>query len=107
MSPDGTQGIEVVPVEAPTSLVWSSPGETSWAWQLDPRPDGRTRLVTRIRSRMRPTPRSIAFYLVVELVDIWMVRKMLLNIRDRAERSLPNSPPAEAPERSRAVRIPS
>jgi hypothetical protein len=86
MSPDGRQGIEVHPLEAPTSMVWSSPGETSWTWQLDPLPHGSTRLITRIRSRMRPTPRSIAFYAVVEIADIWMIRRMLLNLRERAER---------------------
>lgn len=86
MSPDGRQGIEVLTVEAPTSMVWSSPRETSWTWQLDPLPHGSTRLITRIRSRMRATPRSIAFYVVVELADIWMIRKMLLNVRERAER---------------------
>jgi hypothetical protein len=100
MSPDGKQGIEVVSVEEPASLVWCSPGETSWAWQLDPRPDGMTRLVTRIRSRMRPTPRSIAFYLVVEVADFWMIRKMLLNLRDRAERQTPDGPPTAAPRLS-------
>ena len=87
MSPDGTQGIEVHSIEAPTSMVWSSPGETSWTWQLDARPDGTTRLVTRIRSRMLLNPRSIAFYVVVELADIWMIRRMLLNVRERAERA--------------------
>ena len=85
MSPDGKQGIEVHSLQAPTSMVWSSPGETSWTWQLDPLPHGSTRLITRIRSRMRPTPRSIAFYAVVEIADIWMIRKMLLTIRERAE----------------------
>ena len=86
MSPDGKHGIEVHSLDAPTSMVWSSPGETSWTWQLDTRPDGTTRLITRIRSRMRLNPRSIAFYAVVELADIWMIRKMLLNLRERAER---------------------
>jgi hypothetical protein len=86
MSPDGKQGIGVYSLDAPTSMVWSAPGETSWAWQLDARPDGTTRLVTRIRSRMQPNPRSIAFYAVVEIADIWMIRKMLLNLRERAER---------------------
>jgi hypothetical protein len=86
MSPDGEQGIEVHAIEAPTSMVWYSPGETSWTWQLDARPDRTTRLVTRIRSRMRPHLRSIAFFAVVEVADIWMIRKMLLNLRERAER---------------------
>ena len=87
MSPDGMQGIDVLSLDAPTSMVWSSPGETSWTWQLDPRPDGTTRLITRIRSRMIARPRSIAFYVIVEVADFWMIRKMLLNLRDRAERS--------------------
>ena len=86
MSPDGKQGIEVHSIEAPGSMVWSAPGETSWTWQLDARPEGQTRLVTRIRSRARLNPRSITFYCIVELADIWMIRKMLLNIRERAER---------------------
>jgi hypothetical protein len=86
MSPDGTQGIEVYSLEPPTSMVRSSPGETSWNWQLDGRPDGTTRLITRIRSRLRLNPRSIAFYVVVELAGIWMIRRMLLNLRERAER---------------------
>ena len=86
MSPDGKQGIEVHSIRAPESMVWSAPGETSWTWQLDARPDGQTRLVTRIRSRARLNPRSIAFYAVLELADIWMIRKMLLTIRERAER---------------------
>mgnify|MGYP003500171002 CR=1 FL=1 len=87
MSPDGKQGIEVLSLDAPTSMVWSSPGETSWTWQLDPGPNQTTRLITRIRSRMTARPSSIAFYLVVEGADIWMLRKMLLNVRDRAERT--------------------
>jgi hypothetical protein len=86
MSPDGHQGIDVLLMEAPRSMVWSSPGETSWTWQLDPLADGSTRLITRIRSRMRPNPRSIAFYAVVEIADIWMIRRMLLNLKERAER---------------------
>ena len=86
MSPDGKQGIAVHSLAAPSSMVWSSPGETSWTWQLDTRSDGATRLITRIRSRMRLDPRSIAFYAVVELADIWMIRKMLLTLRERAER---------------------
>jgi hypothetical protein len=86
VSSDGKQGTDVHTREAPTFMAWTSPGETSWTWQLVARPDGTTRLVTRIRSRMRPSPRSIAPYAVVEIADIWMIRKMLLNVRERAER---------------------
>ena len=85
MNPDGSQGIGVDSIDAPGSMVWYAPGETSWAWQLDEREGGTTRLVTRIRSRPRPTPMSLAFAALVEVGDIWMIRKMLLNLRTRAE----------------------
>jgi hypothetical protein len=85
MSPDGKQGMRVHSMDAPRSMVWGTPGETTWAWQLDPHPDGSTRLITRVRSRYRWLSPSIAFSALLEFGDIWMMRKMLLNICDRAE----------------------
>jgi len=85
MSPDGKQGINVYSLDAPHSMVWGTPGDTSWVWQLDRQPDGTTRLITRIRSRIRWTPMSIAFSGLVELGDFWMIRKMLHGLQERAE----------------------
>ena len=48
-------------VDPPRSMIWGTPGDTSWLWQLEPGPDGTTRLITRIRSRARCSPMSIAF----------------------------------------------
>src|SRR5664280_465534 len=73
-------------LDEPHLMIWGTPRDTTWVWQLDARPDGTTRVVTRIRSRIRWTPRSIAYSALVEVADIWMIRKMLLNLRDRAER---------------------
>jgi hypothetical protein len=84
MSPDGTQGIQVYSVDRPNSMVWGTPADTSWVWQLDARPDG-ARVITRIRSRIRWQPISIAYSVLMEFGDFWMIRKMLLNLRDRAE----------------------
>jgi hypothetical protein len=70
---------------APASMVWGTPGESTWTWQLDAIPDGSTRLITRVRSRYRWLSPSIAMSLLVEFTDIWMMRKMLLSLRDRAE----------------------
>jgi hypothetical protein len=53
--------------------------------QLDPGSNGTTRLITRIRSRIRPTPMSVAFAVLIELADFWMIRKMMINLRQRAE----------------------
>ena len=85
MSPDGTQGMRVHSVDAPHSMVWGDPGGTTWAWQLDQTNTGSTRLLTRVRSRYQWFSPSIAFSVLLEFGDIWMMRKMLLNLRQRAE----------------------
>jgi hypothetical protein len=38
MSPDGKQGMNVYSIDAPHSMIWGTPGDTTWAWQLDPIP---------------------------------------------------------------------
>lgn len=85
MSPNGKQGIPVLSMNPPASMVWGTPAESTWTWQLDSNPDGSTRLITRVRSRYRWLSPSIAMSLLVEFTDVWMMRKMLLNLRDRAE----------------------
>jgi hypothetical protein len=87
MSPDGKQGMAVLSLDAPTSMVWGEPGGTTWAWRLDETGTGGTRLVTRVRSRYRWFSPSIAFSMLVEFGDIWMMRRMLLNLRDRTATS--------------------
>ena len=68
------------------SMVWSKPGST-WAWQVDERPDGSTRLVTRVRLRYRwRRPGIVADLVLMELGDFVMMRRELLGIRHRAER---------------------
>lgn len=85
LSPDGKQGMRVVSLDLPRSMIWGTLPDTTWSWILDPQADGTTRLITRIRSHYRWLSPSIAFSLLVEFADIWMIRKMLLNVRDRAE----------------------
>jgi hypothetical protein len=97
MSPDGRQGMAVHALDAPHSMVWSTPGDTSWTWQLDETDDGGTRLLTRIRSRIRWSPMSIAFSVLLEVVDIWMLRKMLRTVRERAESMVGTEHPTPLP----------
>jgi hypothetical protein len=85
MSPDGLQGVEVLNLDLPRSMLWGTLPDTTWLWLMEPQADGTTRLLTRIRKRYRWLSPSIAFSLLVEFVDIWMMRKMLLNLRERAE----------------------
>ena len=85
MSPNGKAGIEVHSMDAPRSMVWGTPGESTWTWLLDPAPDGTTRLISRVRSRYNWLSPSVLMSGLVEFTDIWMMRKMLMNLRDRAE----------------------
>lgn len=95
MSPDGRQGTRVVALDLPRSMIWGTLPDTTWLWNLEPQADGKTRLITRIRSRYRWLSPTIAFSLLVEFTDIWMIRKMLLNLRERAE-TLAQTEPREA-----------
>jgi len=85
LSPDGKQGVHVLALDLPRSMLWGTLPYTTWLWVCEPRVDGTTRLITRIRSHYRWLSPSIAFSLLVEFADIWMIRKMLLNLRQRAE----------------------
>jgi hypothetical protein len=85
MSPDGRQGIRILALDLPRSMMWGTLPDTTWLWVVEPQVDGTTRLITRIRSRYRWLSPSIAFSMLVEFADIWMIRKMLLNLRERAE----------------------
>ncbi|WP_159829309.1 hypothetical protein [Arthrobacter sp. 9AX] len=90
MSPDGKHGIRVRSLDFPSSVIWGTPGDASWVWQLDEVANGTTRLITRIRSRMRWAPMSILFSLLLEVADFWMIRKMLTGLRERAEKKPTN-----------------
>jgi hypothetical protein len=65
-------------------LTSGTPGDTNWARVLEPRADGTTRLITRVRSRYRWLSPVIAFSALLEFGDIWTIRKMLLDLRQRA-----------------------
>jgi hypothetical protein len=69
-----------------TCLVWAKPDST-WAWTLAPLAPDRTRLVTRLRQRYRPTPAGLLTIILAEFGDFAMMRKMLLGIKARAEAS--------------------
>lgn len=65
-------------------LVWAKPDST-WAWTLTPLAPGRTRLVTRLKQRYRPSPAALLTIILAEFGDFAMMRKMLLGIKTRAE----------------------
>ncbi len=75
----------VAHVEPDAVMLWRNRAAGTWVWVLRPLPDGRTRLVSRIRISYA-SPGGLAFAPLLELADFPMFRRMLLGIRDRAER---------------------
>jgi hypothetical protein len=96
ISPDGRQGFTVLALDLPRSMLWGTVPDVTWLWLMEARPDGSTRVITRIRMRYRWLSPSIAFSLLIEFADIWMIRRMLLNLRERAE-SLSRAQPPQPP----------
>lgn len=101
MSPDGKHGIPVHSLDPPHTMIWGTPADTTWVWVLDPHADGSTRVITRVRSRYRWLSPSIAFSMLLEFADIWMMRRMLLNLRERVEAAARETTPPAIPSRPR------
>jgi len=93
ISPDGRQGFTVLALDLPRSMLWGTLPDVTWLWLMKPLPDGSTRVITRIRMRYRWLSPSIAFSLLIEFADVWMIRRMLLNLRERAESLSSDGPP--------------
>jgi hypothetical protein len=74
----------ITQADPPEQLVWVKPDST-WCWTLQPMPDGRTRLVTRLRQRYRVTGATAVTVILAEFGDFPMMRRMLLGIKQRAE----------------------
>ena len=81
----GANRMRVELVEPRSALAWrSTDGNWVWAFTLGER-DGRTRLISRNRFRL-PTLASRLGMLVMEPTSLVMERRMLLGIKERAER---------------------
>jgi hypothetical protein len=86
MSPDGKQGMLVKDFRENEWMLWGDEtGNTSWAWGIYPEGDSRSRLVTRVRAKYTWLFPALLFNLIVEFCDIWMMRKCMLGIKERAE----------------------
>lgn len=77
---------EIVENESLVLRFPSDPPSYVWTFQLTPLGDDRTRLLTRVRSRQKPTPLGrLREGLTGEFVHFLIQRKMLFGIKDRAE----------------------
>jgi hypothetical protein len=68
-------------------LWWDKKHLASWLWKLVPVDPGRTRLITRLRTRYAWRSPWIVYYLIADVGDIVMMRKCMLGIKERAEKA--------------------
>ncbi len=85
-TPSDTTAFKVAGFEPNRWLLWQQPLST-WSWTLAELPNGRTRLVTRLRIHLDWRHPAVSLFSVVlnEFGDFPMMRRMLLGIHDRAE----------------------
>ena len=87
MAPGKEVGPRVLEMKPGRRMLWTTDDEFSWEWVLEPRDDGRTRLISRIRERYPPLlSRKMLYAIVASTGDIVMVWTQLKGIKRRAER---------------------
>ena len=89
ISPDGKQGMWVKYLRKNKWVLWwDKKGDTTWVWEIHPEGEGNMRLITRVRVKYRFFSSAVLFNLLIEFFDILMMRKSMLGIKRRAEKSL-------------------
>jgi len=82
-------GWPVALLERPRLLVldiWRPRLHITWSFLLTPLARGGTRLVLRYRGLVEPRPAELPLYACLDVAEFIMSRKMLLGIKERAER---------------------
>jgi hypothetical protein len=98
MGPGESTGLWVKDFEQDRWILWwnRKSRQSTWLWALTPLRDGRTRLVTRVRSHVTwRQPSTVMWIPLLELADFPMMRKCLLGIKRRAEHFDPPTPGLE------------
>jgi hypothetical protein len=92
-SPDGKQGMWVKTFEANRWMLWwDNKGDATWLWELSPQDESHTRLITRNRVCYTWGLPWVLYYLLQDVGDIFMMRKCMLGIKQRAERASRQTP---------------
>lgn len=89
-TPSETTAFKVEDFEVNRWLLWRKPDST-WVWALRELPNGQTRLVTRVHAARDWHKPALALLglILMEFGDFAMMRRMLLGIKDRAEKTMP------------------
>ena len=95
-----TGGFTVAAIEPERAIVWlqgrsqdlrasgTDEGGETWAFVLEEPAEGTTRLILRERKGIKPRKRDVLYYyMFVERQHFVMVRRMLIGIKERAERA--------------------
>jgi hypothetical protein len=86
-TPNQKHGMWVKDYRAPEYVLWwDRKGNGTWGWFLQPTESGRTRLITRLRTKYDFSFPWIIYYILYDIGDIIMMRKCLLGIKERAEK---------------------
>ncbi len=88
IDPGGIYGFWVKALEPNQWMLWwDKTGEMTWFWGLYPLNKKQTRLITRVRLHYNWFSPSILFNLLLDVGDIVMMRKCMLGIKERAEKT--------------------
>ena len=84
-----TTAFKIAAFEKDAWMLWTKPNST-WAWRLAPLAGGRTRLLTRLKQYNdwhASAPMAALTVILFEFGDFPMMRKLLLGVKERAERA--------------------
>jgi hypothetical protein len=86
-TPDQKNGMWVKDHQKPEYILWwDRKGNGTWAWFLRQTEAGNTRLITRLRTKYDFSFPWIIYYILYDCGDIFMMRKCMLGIKERAEK---------------------
>ncbi|NOH02682.1 MAG: hypothetical protein HND47_12340 [Chloroflexi bacterium] len=87
-TPDQKNGMWVKEFKEPETIQWwDKKGNASWLWSLSELGQGKTRLVTRLRTKYDFKFPWVIYYILYDLGDIVMMSKCMLGIKQRAEKN--------------------
>jgi hypothetical protein len=66
-------------------FIGTTKGKAFWLWHLSEIGQGKTRLITRLRTQYNFKFPWVIYYILYDLGDIVMMRKCMLGIKERAE----------------------
>jgi hypothetical protein len=88
-TPNQKNGMWVEDYREPEYILWwDRKGNGTWGWFLRQTEAGNTRLITRLRTKYDFSFPWIIYYIFYDIGDIIMMRKCMLGIKERAEKSL-------------------